>query len=60
MYTIILDQGIVRRNSDGKVVAPCDSAQDPDFVEYIDWVHAGNQPVIFDTDPSSITNEQGD
>jgi hypothetical protein len=46
MYTIILDQGTVTRDEDGKVVAPCQSDQDPDFRAYIDWVEAGNQPTI--------------
>jgi hypothetical protein len=50
MYTIILDQGIVRRDSDGKVVAPCQSTNDPDFVAYNDWIKAGNQPNIYNTE----------
>lgn len=49
MYTIILDEGVVIRDSDAKVVAPCQSAQDPDFLEYILWVEAGNQPLILPT-----------
>lgn len=46
MYTIILDQGTVIRDSDSKVVAPCESELDPDFIAYIEWVNAGNQPTI--------------
>ena len=38
MYSISLSQGQAIRLSDGKVVAPCQSDQDPDFKEYIDWV----------------------
>lgn len=49
MYTIILDQGIVIRDSDGKIVAPCQSADDPDFIEYNQWVESGNQPTILNT-----------
>jgi hypothetical protein len=49
MYTIILDEGIVLRDSDGLVVAPCESAENPDFVTYIDWVNAGNEPLVLDT-----------
>jgi hypothetical protein len=49
MYTIILDEGTVTRDADGKVVAPCQSAEDPDFVAYIEWVEAGNTPLILDT-----------
>ena len=52
MYTIILDQGIVIRDSDGKIVAPAESDQDPDFVEYNNWANAGGQPTIYDTDPN--------
>jgi hypothetical protein len=36
--------------SDGKIVAPCQSEFDPDFVAYIAWVNAGNQPVIIESD----------
>lgn len=51
MYTIILDQGTVIRDSDGKVIAPCESELDPDFIAYNEWVYAGNDPVILDTTP---------
>ncbi len=49
MYTIVLDEGTVTRDEDGVVVAPCQSADEPDFVAYIAWVEAGNQPLILDT-----------
>ena len=45
MYTIYLLRGEVVRDSDGKIVAPCQSAEDPDFVEYTNWVKQGNQPL---------------
>ena len=45
-YTIILSEGTVTRMSDSKVIAPCQSDKDPDFLAYIEWVNAGNQPVI--------------
>lgn len=48
-YTYILDEGIVIRDSDQKVVAPCQSRDDPDFIEYENWVMsdpANNQPAI--------------
>ncbi len=51
-YTIILDQGTVRRNSDGKIIAPCQSAEDPDFLAYIAWAENGNEPEVLDTEPS--------
>lgn len=53
-YIIILDRGVVIRNSDRKIVAPCQSADDPDFVEYINWIEAGNQPTVYDTDTDNI------
>lgn len=49
MYSMILDHGVIVRDSDTKVVAPCQSDQDPDFVAYIDWVNAGNQPTNYNT-----------
>lgn len=49
MYTIILDEGIVIRNSDGAVVAPCQSNQDPDFLEYNAWANEGGNPIIYNT-----------
>lgn len=51
MYTLSLYQGTVTRDSDNKVVAPCESDQDPDFRAYIDWVNQGNQPTIIDGEP---------
>jgi hypothetical protein len=44
MYTIILDEGIVL-DSNNAVVAPCQSADDPKYISYIAWVHAGNTPL---------------
>lgn len=45
IYTISLVSGEVTRVADGKVVAPCQSAEDPDFLDYITWVMVeGNQP----------------
>ena len=49
MYTIILDEGLVFRNSDLKTIAPCANEQDQDFVAYINWINAGNSPTIFNT-----------
>jgi hypothetical protein len=46
MYEIRPSEGTVTRISDGKIVAPCQSDQDPDFRAYIDWVEVGNQPTI--------------
>jgi len=51
-YTIKTAQGLVIRNSDGKVVAPCQSVEDPDFVAYKEWAMTeGNLPIIDNTIP---------
>lgn len=44
MYIINLSTGIVTRQSDNKQVAPSQSATDPDYIEYVNWVAAGNAP----------------
>lgn len=48
--------------SDGKVVAPCQSHDDPDFLDYKDWIHAGNEPALDHSEdpvvPDSITARQ--
>jgi len=52
MYTIKLKFGQVIRNSDNKVIAPCQSAEDTDFLAYQTWVNTpGNEPIIDDTVP---------
>lgn len=51
MYTIILDQGTVIRDSDSKIIAPCESDLDPDFIAYNEWANAGNEPLVLDTLP---------
>lgn len=43
-YTINLSTCEVVRVADGKVVAPCQSPLDPDFVAYQLWVEAGGVP----------------
>lgn len=43
MYTIILDEGIVLRDADGKQVAPCQSPADPDFMVYAAYADAGGE-----------------
>jgi hypothetical protein len=54
-YTIVLNEGTVIRASDGKVVAPCQSDQDPDFLAYIEWVNAGNEPVLTVSETPEVT-----
>lgn len=46
MYSIQIETGEVIRDSDNKVIAPCQSADDPDFVAYIQWVNQGNEPTV--------------
>lgn len=46
-YTVYTLLGTVVR-SDGVTVSPCQSTDDPLFVEYNDWVMAGNKPFIDD------------
>lgn len=49
MYTIILNQGIVIRDSDNVIVSPADSTSNPLFVAYQEWINQGNQPTILET-----------
>jgi hypothetical protein len=51
MYTLDIHTGIVVRDSDGKQVAPCQSAEDPDFLTYQEWANSGGEPTIVDSTP---------
>lgn len=44
MYIINTSTGIVTRISDNKQVAPAQSTEDPDYMDYVNWVAAGNSP----------------
>jgi hypothetical protein len=45
MYSISASTAEVVMLSSGKVVAPCQSDHDPDFLAYVAWVEVGeNQP----------------
>lgn len=44
MYKMNKDKDAIIRISDNKQIAPCNSAQDIDFLMYIEWVEQGNQP----------------
>ncbi len=51
--------GTIIRNSDGKIIAPCQSDQDQDFIEYHNWINDGNEPDIDYTmslDETSVIN----
>ena len=53
MYTIILDQGIVIRDSDGVIVSPAESVDNPDFIEYNTWAQTeGNYQTVLETLPT--------
>lgn len=54
MYTINQSTGQVLRVSDGTQVAPAQSTMDPLYVEYIQWVDAGNQPTILSAPEPSV------
>jgi hypothetical protein len=53
-YSIKLGTGEVIRDSDGKVVAPCQSDNDVDFLAYNEWANAGNQPTTIETTPAIV------
>lgn len=62
-YTINNVTNIVTRDSDGAVVSPCQTVEDPMFLEYKAWVEAGNIPTAIDTMdipdvPQSVTMRQ--
>ncbi len=52
MYTIYNSTGEVYRDSDQKLIAPCDSVDDPDYIDYIAWVNQGNQPTVGNVSPT--------
>ena len=54
MYTVVLKQGSVIRDSDQKIVAPCQSDQDTDFLAYIAWVNSGNEPLTIEDYPENL------
>lgn len=49
MYTIILDEGIVIRNLDQKIVAPCQSDEDIDFIAYNEYANNNGEITIYNT-----------
>lgn len=46
MYSIYHETSEVIRDSDGVVVSPAQSTDDPAFIEYIEWVEQGNEPTV--------------
>lgn len=55
MYSLHIQNGTVTRDTDDKTVAPCQDADDIDFIAYINWVEAGNAPKIIDEPTLIIT-----
>lgn len=53
-YKYVNNRSLVIRDSDGKIVSPCQSSEDPDFVEFINWVNAGNEPVIIEPEDAGV------
>lgn len=47
-YTLHIQSGSVTRDADGVQVAPCQSADDPEFIAYNAWIEAGNEPRVVD------------
>ena len=59
-YALIQSEGIVVRESDGEIISPCQSADDPDFQEYLVWVASGGRPTeYFRLDLPSQEGEPG-
>lgn len=56
-YTLHVQTGTVTRDIDGLEVAPCQSADDPEFVAYIQWVEAGNEPRIVNYPTQPVPQE---
>jgi hypothetical protein len=45
-YTLHTNNSTVTRDTDNKVVAPAQSATDPDFLAFIAWAQLGNAPTV--------------
>ena len=53
MYIIDEKTGRVIRTTDGKIVCPAQSVDDPDFIMYNLWTEQGNSPIIVNGDISN-------
>lgn len=51
MYTLDVTTGLVTRDTDGVVVAPAQSADEPNYVAYAAWVAQGNAPTTVASEP---------
>jgi hypothetical protein len=50
-YTLNIATGVVIRDVDQQLVAPCQSPYEPDYVAYTQWVAAGHEPAIINVPP---------
>lgn len=50
-YILNLATGVVTRVSDGTQVAPAQSAEDPLYLDYTNWITSGNQPTLVNIPP---------
>lgn len=57
MYNLDISTGTVKRDSDGKQIAPCDSWNDVDFQAYLAWVNAGGQVTVVEPAPPQYIPE---
>lgn len=46
MYTLDGTNSIITRDSDGKIISPCQDYDEPDHLAYLNWVSQGNEPRI--------------
>lgn len=53
-YTLTLSTGEVVRDSDGVIIAPCQDPSEQNFVDYINWCHAGNSPTVIERTQAEI------
>lgn len=44
MYTLITNTGQVYRDSDNVLIAPCQDTTNQNYIDYVNWVTAGNAP----------------
>jgi hypothetical protein len=58
MYTFNENTGEVIRDVDGIVVSPCQTSDDPNFVEYMLWINQGNHPDIIPHEPQQIIPQE--
>lgn len=58
MYTIYHNTGEVFRDADNILVAPTSDPNNADYLGYISWIDAGNEPTIGSISPSRLITLQ--